>query len=125
MHVRTASVAGGFTSDDETCVIHKINRPLPQAALTLQFRRGDLLDDVRFDLIRDLHVIKVLETDTAFESFAYFRHVVFKTSQGSDVSFPRHDAIANQPRASITANDSINNHATGDCTNSRHAEDFT
>jgi len=35
MHVRTACGSGGFTSDDDTCVIHKINRPLPQAVLTL------------------------------------------------------------------------------------------
>src|SRR2546430_14624538 len=100
------AVAGGFTSDDDTWVIHKINR-LPQAVLTLQFRGCDLFDYVRFDLIGGLHIIKVLKTDTAFESFAYFRHVVFKASQGGDVAFPRHHAIANQPGASIPANGSI------------------
>ena len=29
------AVAGGFISDDDTWLIHKINRPLPQAVLTL------------------------------------------------------------------------------------------
>src|SRR6185437_16846044 len=78
-------------------------RPIP----SLQFRRGDLLDHVALDLVADLNVIEVLEPDTTLESFADFGGVVLKATKRSDITFPADHAVANQPRACIAANDSV------------------
>ena len=92
--------------------------------LILKFRRRDALDDVRFYLIADFHVVEVLEADTAFKTFTNFRHVVFESAQRSDVTFPCDDCISNQARARITTNRAINDHASRNSSSLRHAEHF-
>src|SRR5204863_767914 len=80
--------------------------------------------DVGLDLIGDLHVVEVLEADTALETFAHFRHVVLETAQRGDAPFPRHDAVANETRARVPPDRAIDDHATGNCADARHPEDF-
>ena len=47
----------------------------------LEFGGGDLLDDVRFDLIANLYVIEVLETNAALVALANFGNVFLEAPQ--------------------------------------------
>src|SRR5205807_6205492 len=98
--------------------------PATAGGSALEFSRCDLLDHIRFNLIADFDVIEVLEPDTTLESFADFGCIVLKATKRSDIAFPTDDAISNQTRARIAANNSVDDHATGDRANSGDAEDF-
>lgn len=50
----------------------------PAHKTPLQLRRRDALDDVSLDLVSNLNVVEVFQTDTAFEPFANFRNVVLE-----------------------------------------------
>src|SRR6266496_3647106 len=98
--------------------------PVHPSASFLKFRRRHSLDYIGFDLVADLDVVEVLKTDTAFEAFAYFGCVILESAQRSDVAFPGDDAIANQTRARLAADNAVDDHGAGHRTNLGHFEDF-
>ena len=57
-------------------------------------RLRDFFDHVTLDLVADFDIVKVLQTDAALEPFADFGSVFLKATQGADVAFPTHDAVA-------------------------------
>src|ERR1700682_3491361 len=90
----------------------------------LQFRGGNLLDYIRFDLVADLNIVKVFQANATLEPFTHFRNVVFETTQRSDVAFPTDHAIANQSRARVATNVAVDDHRTGNHTGFGNAENF-
>src|SRR5437660_9775595 len=78
----------------------------------LQFRSRHLFDHVSLDLVGDLHVVKILEADAAFKSFADFRHIVLEAPQRSDAALPGNHAVANQAGPRVAANGAVDDHAT-------------
>src|SRR5216683_385688 len=90
----------------------------------LQFRGGNLLDYIGFDLVADLDIVKVLQANATLETFTHFRNVVLETTQRSNVTFPTDHAVANQSRARVAANVAVDNHGTRNHTRLGNAENF-
>src|SRR5205085_10743040 len=93
----------------------------------LQFRRRDLLDDVALDLVADLYVVEVLQTDAALVALAHLGHVVLHAPQGGDAALPRDDAVSDEARARVASDDAVQNAATrhgSDLRNLEGLEDF-
>src|SRR5258708_34012290 len=88
-------------------------RPLIADLCFSKLRRGDLFDHVALDLIADLDVVEILQTDTALKAFAYFRGVVLESPQRRNVAFPDYHRVANQAGARIALHDAVAHHAPG------------
>src|SRR3989442_14018781 len=99
-------------------------RPLISDLSVSQFCRRDSFDYVALDLVADFDIVKVLQTDTTLEAFANFGSVFLKATQRGDVTFPTHDAVADQARARVALHDSVDDHATGDHAHPWHSEGF-
>src|SRR5439155_9870314 len=75
----------------------------------LKLGRGDPFDHVSLDLIPNLYIVEVYETDTTLEALPDLSDVVLEPLQGCDVAFPRNDTVANESGASLPADNSISN----------------
>src|ERR1700730_892655 len=88
----------------------------------LQFRCGDLFDDVSLDLIANLHVIEILETDTTLIALAHFGRVLLEAPQRSDVAFPGDYRVANQTSLRGAPDRAVDHHTAGHSTHSGNAK---
>src|SRR5437016_8089401 len=75
MHKNNRGWEPGAGSQDSSQLLTPGSCPL-----SLQFRRGNSLDHVTFDLVADLDIVKVLQPDTALEAFANLGSVVLKSA---------------------------------------------
>src|SRR5437588_8125787 len=80
---------------------------IPHPSSLLQFRRRDLLDDVALDLVADLHVVEVLQADAALVALAHLGHVVLHASEAGDAALPGDDAVPDEARARVAADDAV------------------
>src|SRR6185436_17390708 len=113
----TKTGAGGRRSRQGTASL--IRTP---ADCLLQFRGCYFLYNIGLDLITDLEVVKVFQTSTTLESFAYFCNVIFKPAQRGDIAFPADDAVSDQTRARATPDVAIDNHRSTDDPRLRYPE---
>src|SRR5215210_7371446 len=88
----------------------------------LKLGRGDLLDDVALDLVAVLDVVEVLQPDAALEALAHLGDVVLEAAKAADAALPGDDAVADEPRARVAADDAVEDAAAGDDARLRHAE---
>src|SRR5262245_10527477 len=77
---------------------------------------------VGLDHVAGLEVLVVLEADTALEALTHLTHVVLEAPQRSDRALPDDRALAEEPDLRPTGDDTARDVATGDATDTRHAE---
>src|SRR4051812_29785789 len=65
-------------------------------------RPGDVLRAIALDDVTLLHVIEVLDLDTALEALAHFPHVVLEALERRDRAVEDLDAVADDPHAALT-----------------------
>src|SRR5436190_3331816 len=86
--------------------------------------RGDFLDEVRLDLIADLDVVEVLESDAALVALLDLTGVVLEPTQRRQLAGPDHRAVAQEPRLGVPHDLAVDDHAAGDVSDLRDLEDL-
>src|SRR5262249_56320944 len=75
-----------------------------------------------FDGVADLHVVEVLNTDTAFVAAGDFGSIFFESLQRCNLAFEDHDVIAQEADFGIACNLPIRNVTAGDSAHLRNPE---
>src|SRR6185369_361706 len=103
---------------DKLFLFFTINSPL------LQLRCRDPLNYKCLDLIVNLDVVKVDQTNTTFEPLPDLAHIVLKTFKSGNIPVPGDHAIPNKACLGLPANKAVCNSTAGDRTDFRHLERF-